>query len=209
MESPDTNTIYYEFHGALRSFILRRVSDVQAAEDILQEVFIRIHSKIQGLRDPSKLRSWIYQITRNAIIDYYRREKITEELPESIPVVDEEPSDAKEELASLLEDFLRCLPEKYQQALLLTEYQGLNQQEMAARLGLSHSGAKSRVQRAREKLKEALLDCCHFEMDSRGGILEYTPRCDACAEPEFPANVTGAAEVHDKPDYDDHQAGHE
>jgi RNA polymerase sigma-70 factor (ECF subfamily) len=68
------------------------------------------------------------------------------------------------------------------QALILTEYHGLTQKELAERLGLSVSGAKSRVQRARERLKQQLLDCCHFELDRRGHILDYQPRCHCCVE---------------------------
>jgi RNA polymerase sigma-70 factor, ECF subfamily len=199
MTAAEIDTIYIEFHNSLRSFILSRVSDAQAAEDILQEVFIRIHSNLQGLRDQSKLRSWIYQISRNAIIDYYRREVITEELPEALPAWEDVTPDASEELATTLGAFLRCLPEKYEEALLMTEYQGLTQKDMAERLGLSLSGAKSRVQRAREKLKEALLDCCHFEMDNRGGILTYTPRCEACADRDYPPGGTGDAANPDNP----------
>jgi RNA polymerase sigma-70 factor (ECF subfamily) len=76
-----------------------------------------------------------------------------------------------------------ALPEQDRQALILTEYQGLTQKELSERLGLSFSGAKSRVQRAREKLKQELLACCHFELDRRGHILNYQPRCDCCEQP--------------------------
>ncbi|HLZ55439.1 MAG TPA: sigma factor-like helix-turn-helix DNA-binding protein, partial [Ktedonosporobacter sp.] len=73
-------------------------------------------------------------------------------------------------------------PDQDRQALVLTEYQGLTQKELGERLGLSFSGAKSRVQRAREKLKQELLACCHFELDRRGHILDYQPRCDCCVQ---------------------------
>jgi RNA polymerase sigma-70 factor, ECF subfamily len=75
---------------------------------------------------------------------------------------------------------VRGLPELDRQALVLTEYQGLTQKELAERLGLSFSWAKSRVQRAREKLRQQLLDCCHFELDRRGHIIDYQPRCHCC-----------------------------
>jgi RNA polymerase sigma-70 factor, ECF subfamily len=79
------------------------------------------------------------------------------------------------------------LPEPYRQALLLTEYQGLNQKQMAERLGISVSGAKSRVQRAREKLRDMLLNCCHFEFDRRGRIVDYYEHC-CCCQPISPLN---------------------
>ncbi len=73
------------------------------------------------------------------------------------------------------------LPPPYRQALLLTEVEGMTQKDLAARLGLSFSGARSRVQRARDKLRELLLDCCHFEFDRRGTIIDYYPNCERCA----------------------------
>jgi len=75
---------------------------------------------------------------------------------------------------------VKSLPEQDRQALVLTEYQGLTQKEYGERLGLSFSGAKSRVQRAREKLKQMLLECCHFELDRRNHIIDYQPHCRCC-----------------------------
>jgi RNA polymerase sigma-70 factor (ECF subfamily) len=72
------------------------------------------------------------------------------------------------------------LPDTYRDALLLTEYQGLNQRQMADRLGISFSGAKSRVQRARRMLRDMLLTCCHFELDRRGAIIDYYQHCCCC-----------------------------
>jgi RNA polymerase sigma-70 factor (ECF subfamily) len=74
-----------------------------------------------------------------------------------------------------------ALPGPYREALLLTEYAGLTQQELAVRAGISLSGAKSRVQRGRERLKQLLLDCCHVELDRRGGIIDYRPNCAGCS----------------------------
>jgi RNA polymerase sigma-70 factor (ECF subfamily) len=97
------------------------------------------------------------------------------------PPADSDSNPAARELARSMRQMIRCLPEKYQQALLLTEFEGLKQHELAEHLGLSLSGAKSRVQRAREKLKATLLDCCHVELDRLGQVLSYTPNCAACA----------------------------
>jgi len=175
-------TIYQDFHSQLYHFIVGRVSDSDAAEDILQDVYLKIHSNIETLRESDRLQSWIYRITRNAITDYYRRVRPQEELPESFASpLDEEP-DAMSELTVSVKGMILCLPEKYRQALELTELQGLSQVELAARLSISVSGAKSRVQRAREKLKEAFLDCCHFEFDRLGRVIHYEPKCGQCTK---------------------------
>lgn len=179
---PDIETVYHDFASQLDRFISRRVSDPDTAADILQDVFVRIHDRIDTLQDESKLQGWIYQIARNAIVDYYRQRKHTVELPDALSYVDEAEieTDASQELLPSIRGMLACLPEKYRQALLLTEYQGLTQEQAAARLGLSLSGAKSRVQRAREQLREMLLDCCHFEFDRFGKVIDYHPNLSCC-----------------------------
>lgn len=174
--------IWEHFNARLLKFIRRRVEDDATAEDILQEVFLRIHTNMQTLSDSSRLESWIYQITRHAIIDHYRRRRMVSEISETLPAEDEviEP-DAADILASSMREMVVALPDPYRQALLLTEYDGLSQVELAERLGISLSGAKSRVQRARQKIKDELLACCHFEFDRYGRVIDYWEHCCCCA----------------------------
>jgi RNA polymerase sigma-70 factor (ECF subfamily) len=183
MPTMTTERVWEEFHTPLQQFIRRRVSDEAAAEDILQDVFLRIHQHMDSLKDVRKLEGWIYQITRHAIIDAYRKplQETTLEAAEALDLPEELPDDdLVSELLPSVRAMVRNLPEADRQALVLTEYQGLTQKELAERLGLSFSGAKSRVQRAREKLKQQLLECCHFELDRRGHIIDYQPRCHCC-----------------------------
>jgi RNA polymerase sigma-70 factor, ECF subfamily len=181
-----TEQAWEAFHLPLHQFIRRRVADEAAAEDLLQEVFLKLHQYGESLRDPRRLESWIYQVTRNLIIDHYRSRHQTMtsleaealfDLPEELP-----DDDIMSELLPCVRAMVLSLPEQDRQALILTEYQGLTQKELGERLGLSFSGAKSRVQRAREKLKQELLASCHFELDRRGHILDYQPRCDCCEQ---------------------------
>ncbi len=178
-----TEHIWEAFHIPLQQFIRRRVSDEATAEDVLQEVFLKIHQHVETLKDVKKLESWIYQITRNAIIDSYREPRPTTplEAAEALDMPEELPDDdVVSELLPCVRAMVRSLPELDRQALVLTEYQGLTQKELSERLGLSFSGAKSRVQRARERLKQQLLECCHFELDRRSHIIDYQPRCHSC-----------------------------
>jgi RNA polymerase sigma-70 factor, ECF subfamily len=194
-----TEQVWEAFHTPLHQFIRRRVSDESIAEDLLQEVFLKIHQHIGSLKDVKCLESWIYQITRNCIIDYYRgeRQAMTSldaagllELPEALP--DE---DIVSELLPCVRAMVQNLSALDRQALVLTEYQGLTQKELGGCLGLSFSGAKSRVQRAREKLKQQLLACCHFDLDRRGHILNYQPRCASCGHDDCcPSEQDGMTE---------------
>ena len=178
-----TDQIWHEFSHRLRSFILRRVRSEHDTEDILQDVFWKIHNNVRTLKHGDKLEAWIYQIARNTIIDHYRHQakphSDISEMPDPVaePVLAE---DRPEELAACLKPMIDDLPEKYRQAIILTEYENLTQKEMSQQLGLSLSGAKSRIQRARQKLKGTLLACCHFDFDRLGNILDYQPREQSC-----------------------------
>jgi RNA polymerase sigma-70 factor (ECF subfamily) len=168
------------------AFIRSRVSNDADAEDILQEVFIRIHRHLCCLPEPQweKPESWMYQIARHLIINQYRRRRELIEIPESVPAETDVPEDDPEAVLALsLRELIEELSEPYRQALILTEYQGLSQKQLAEHLGISLSGAKSRVQRVRSKLRKMLLRCCHFEFDRHGHIVDYYERC-CCCHPE-------------------------
>lgn len=177
----DVETLWTNFAGQLRGFIRGRVYDHSAAEDILQETFIKIHRKLPDLRADQKVEAWIWRIVRNAIADHFRRAR-----RERPPVDAAEPSTEstpdQPDLACCLRRFVDQLPAAQRDALLLTEWRGLSQVELARQLGLSVSGAKSRVQRARAGLKELLETCCRFELDRRGNIIEMTPREQRAAD---------------------------
>jgi RNA polymerase sigma-70 factor, ECF subfamily len=181
--TPTVENIWHGFSIKLGQFIRSRVSDAAVAEDILQDVFLKIHRQLGQLDDPTKLQSWIYLIARNAIIDHYRTRKQTTEVPESLPA--EAPSDDPEldGLKAAFRRMIHSLPEPYREALILTEFQGLTQKQLAERTGISLSGAKSRVQRGRNQLKDRLLACCRFEFDARGRVMDCEPRSgNGCPE---------------------------
>jgi RNA polymerase sigma-70 factor (ECF subfamily) len=177
--------LWEAYSRQLLAFIRSRVSDEADAEDLLQEVFLRIHTHLCCLPELGKIKSWVYQITRNAIIDYYRARRPHEELPETLAdeaeATEEEPAEV---LAPSLRQIVEELPGRYREALLLTEYEGFNQRELAEKLGISVPGAKSRVQRARQMIRDMLLACCHFELDRRGRIIDYYARCCCCSPVE-------------------------
>jgi RNA polymerase sigma-70 factor, ECF subfamily len=113
-------------------------------------------------------------VARNTITDFYRSDRPTEELGEvSVAPPNPESEDLQLELSRAVRDMMEGLSPEHREALHLTEYEGLTHKELAHKLGISLSGAKSRVQRARTRLKAMLLDCCHFELDRRGKVLNY------------------------------------
>ena len=180
-----------ELHDQLLGFIARRVRSREDAEDILQEVMLRIHRSSGELEHVERVTGWIYRIASNAIVDHYRKparrelptgwQDDVEEAGDSAAVADEpDTAELRGELARCVSPLIERLPASYRQALVLTELEGVTQADAAARLGLSVSGMKTRVQRGRSLLKDLLLDCCHIELDRRGGVTGYSPRRGPC-----------------------------
>lgn len=184
----EVNAIWQEFHQRLRVFISQRVNNPADADDILQEVFVRIYQRLATIRESDRLQSWIFQITRNAIIDYYRKvarqpEFTTEAALETL-AMDEDPAVFNQQMAGCLRPLLEHLPEPYREAVQLAELEGMSQSAIAQELGISLSGMKSRVQRGRQKLKALLQTCCQIELDATGNVIEYEmkdlPMCRSC-----------------------------
>ena len=177
-------SIWIKYYDLLFKFILKRVSNKATAEDILQNVFIKILSNIETLHDSTKLKNWMFQITRNSINDHFRLLKKTESISADLPEeVDEADAGIMEEAGSWISPFISGLPMKYQEALILSEINGMSQKDLATHLGISYAGAKSRVQRGRTMLKKELTQCCNFHADKYGSILDVNPRtseCDNC-----------------------------
>jgi RNA polymerase sigma-70 factor, ECF subfamily len=183
--------IWQQVHNGLRVFIAKRVSEETEIDDILQEVFVRIHRRIDGLKDPRRIVSWVYQITRHAIIDHYRASGRRLEMPAGLgadmelihtmaatPVIAEskDSGEYRSELAGCLRPMIDQLNKEYREALMLVELEGLTQQAAAQRIGLSLSGMKSRVQRGRRQLKRKLDECCLIQLDQRHRVSDYTLR---------------------------------
>ena len=184
MEQSENNrikSVWNEYYDQLLNFILKRVTEKATAEDILQNVFIKILSNIETLNDSTKLKNWMFQITRNSINDHFRLLKITESISTDLPEeVDEADVGIMEEAGSWISPFIGGLPKKYQEALILSELDGMSQKDLATHLGISYAGAKSRVQRGRIMLKKELTDCCIFHTDKYGNILNVNRRTKEC-----------------------------
>ncbi len=183
--NPTLEQIWTEFADQLRQFIRLRVSDPTQAEDLLQDVFLKLSRQLEQNGNATQIRGWLYRVARNAIIDHYRMRKETVALPEDLVAQDEFAAGELEELKAAFRGMIHSLPGPYREAILLTEFDGVSQVELARRLGISVSGAKSRVQRGREQLIQMLLDRCHFEFDGLGRVYDCRPRhrgsCPECA----------------------------
>ena len=181
IDNTNTAQLYHSFQGELKKFIQKRVQDPDDVQDLLQDIFIKVHTHQKQLNEPEKLRNWVYTISRNTIIDYYRKRKSTQPLhPESLSMVMEEyHPGASQDFERCFMPFIHALDKEDRELLEKVDIKGVKQKELAAQMNLSYSGLKSRVQRAREKMKNMFLDCCEIEFDSSGKPVDCHSR-NAC-----------------------------
>jgi len=166
---------FFECEPNIIKQLARKVKDPIARDDLLHEVFIKFAAKFDTLNHRDNLCGYLHRITDNTIVDHYRRENrfiFTDNENVFEKVVRAPAADNDYTLADCcLKSFINRLSPKYREALILTELEGKSQKETAEELGLSYSGLKSRVQRARERLKKSILECCDYKFDKYGNIV--------------------------------------
>jgi RNA polymerase sigma-70 factor, ECF subfamily len=182
MSAPDGQA-WAQHRTALRRFVARRVADRHEAEDVVQDALLRGFESMHQLAAPERLPAWLARIAAHRIVDLHRARRPQEELPEDLRAPEHE-SDPVAELAPCLPAMVERLPETYRDALRWSDLEGLPQQEVARRLGISLSGAKSRVQRGRERLRQRIEACCHVRK-AGSAIVDFEPVkpcAPACAD---------------------------
>ena len=185
-KSPLTiEALWHDFHRELLSFARARIRSGSEAEDILQVAFLRAFDQLESGTSPTNPRAWLYQIVRNLILDTHRQVARRRETPglqaseELLAIEAPDPLDIDESTSAFvareLPRFIAGLRSPYREALQQTEIEGLTQAEAAAQAGLSLSGMKSRVQRARKQLLASLHQCCAFSLDARNRVISCAP----------------------------------
>ena len=175
--------VWHSLSDELRGFLRSRVPSESDADDLLQEVFVRVLERIGSLRQANRLESWVYQVARNAVADFYRRRSPRPADPvEDVadPHGEATRGNQNRAVAAWLSLMIGALPATLREAVRMYEIDGLSQSEIARRLGISLSGAKSRIQRARRQLEQLLRGSCQLELDRRGNVIGCKPANDDC-----------------------------
>lgn len=168
----DVPQLWLEHKDRLRYFILKRVKDPEITNDILQEVLLKVYKFCLSKSGVRNVRSWLFQIAQNTIIDHYRKQSkfSQKEVPE---FPEEEENMAFNEASNFIIPMLNFLPEKYATPVRLSDVEGLPQNKIARKLGLSLSAIKSRIRRGRQLLMAEFVTCCDFERDAAGNLLSF------------------------------------
>jgi RNA polymerase sigma-70 factor (ECF subfamily) len=176
--------------AAIFAYVVGRVRDHAAAEDLTQNVLIRAVRRRETVRNPERMDAWVFGVARNAVADYFRAARPTEAFNEAVHGAEADEADLAngedEVLRRKLNDYVRGvvegLPRRYREALIATEYEGLSQAELARQGGLSVSTVKSRVQRGRAMVRAEIERCCRWETDRYGAVIDCLPKSAAACD---------------------------
>ncbi|WP_439880249.1 RNA polymerase sigma factor SigZ [Pontibacter sp. MBLB2868] len=163
--------VFLAYEAQLKGFVQKRILDKEEANDILQQLYLKVYKNCEQLQEVKNTKAWLYQITRNAVYDFFRENSRRQSISDMELADGELPEDTRHDVEALVEPLIKLLPEEYAEALRLSELEGVSQKEIAERLNISYSGAKSRVQRGREKLKALFMECCHLEFSHNGQVI--------------------------------------
>jgi RNA polymerase sigma-70 factor, ECF subfamily len=183
----DFESIYREFFPKIAGYLRQLVGD-HDAEDVTQEVFLKVNASIDNFRGDSSLATWIYRIATNAAMDHLR--KSSSDLPGQIASghTDEDPLFCEEDMAEkggvplldrqlirkemngCIRGIVNGLPAKYRTVLVLSDLEELTNNEIAGVLGISLETVKIRLHRARGRLKKELEHHCSFYKDDRNEL---------------------------------------
>lgn len=166
------------FQNELKGFVMKRVKDNDLANDIVQDVFIKVQTKYDQLTDDRKIANWIYQIAQNTITDHCRKQ--SRKIHATDLNINEDDKNFNECVSRYLKVLITKLPANYRQAIELIEFENLSQLELADRLGISYTAAKSRVQRARQWLKTELEKDLLLEIDCYGNAISCKNKRPCC-----------------------------
>lgn len=162
----ETEEIWKKYSDELLGFLITRTGDKDLAEDLLHETFIKVHLKLGSLRKETNIRSWLYSICSNVLMDHFRVKS-----PMAGSEVNAENDNDENNTHSpghCLLPLIEKLPDIYKNALILSEIKGLKQARVAEILNISVSGAKSRIQRGKKMLQEGFMECCDYTLNEKG-----------------------------------------
>jgi len=174
----DAGTLFEAHHDRIYRYVLHLVRDPAEAEDLVQETFLRAHHRLESIRDPGAVRSWLYRIATHVCLDRLRRRKPQISLDseegarraQSIASVSPSALEAAErkETSECVQRCLQFLPDRYRALILMHEVYSLTAPEIASLLDVNLTTTKMRLHRARRML-EMVMECgCAVSNDACG-----------------------------------------
>lgn len=163
----EATDVFDRYAGELLAYVQGKLQDAEESRELLSEVLMKLYRNSEHLPEIDNVRAWLYRITHNTVMDYFREQQRRSEA--ATPFEEKEVEECiYRSMEKLVPAMVAMLPDEYGQAVEWADLEGVPQKEIADRLGISLSGAKSRVQRGRKKLKYLFTECLWMESDRKG-----------------------------------------
>ncbi len=159
----------------LRGWFRHRVGNTALADDLLQDLFLKALRQGQRFCDVHNARAWLFEVARNLLADQLRVARHLVALPEDLATPNDEP-DTVDALTTCLPRVLSELSAPDREIITLCDLQGMGQAEFAQLKGLKLSAAKSRLQRARQRLHTHMSQVCQVQLNPLGQVADFVPR---------------------------------
>jgi RNA polymerase sigma-70 factor, ECF subfamily len=166
---------YEELNKKVGNYIRSLTSDKNQIDEVTQEALIKIHKSIDTLQDQEKLTSWLKRIVYTSLMDYHRKQqkKYSNKLQDISDELDSEENVGNQALSDCITVLLKNLPDEQRELLEMVELRGYSQTQYATERNIPISTVKSRVQRAKQKLKEQITSNCFLKIDTYGNVIDF------------------------------------
>lgn len=164
-----------QYAPELRAWMRHRLSQPQDVDDLMQDLFIKAFQQGQRFCDIANARAWLYEVARNALADRMKLRREMVALPDDLACQDEDVA-VVDMLTVCLPRVLSELDAQDRDALVCCDIEGMPQAVFAEKMGIKLSTAKSRLQRARQRLRERMNSACQVKLDCLGQVQDFVPR---------------------------------
>ncbi|NQY65864.1 MAG: RNA polymerase sigma factor SigZ [Alteromonadaceae bacterium] len=178
--------IWKEYSARLKAFLFSNVSNPDDVEDLLQEILIKTYQHLDDIVEITKVKSWLFQVANNSIIDFYRKKAKDKNLDQGQNQDQDQlwytegDKSIYQNLSECILPFIQALPDDEAQMLISIEINGVSQKEYAEKNGMKYSTLKSRVQKSRDKINSLFKECCELSIDGQGNIMDFEPKGQHC-----------------------------
>jgi len=171
-ECCNINEIVQNYYSHLKSYILKRVNDSSIADDLVQEVMIKLIESHQKSVEVKNMKAWLFQISRNVMYDYFKKNRAVYQLDNENDAIENIFSDSEKIIVSdFIIPMIDLLPKEYAEPLKMYDIDKIPQKEILEKLNIGLSATKMRIQRGRKKLRELFVECCEMKLDKNGNIV--------------------------------------
>ena len=178
-EPQQIEVLWQQYRAGIKAFLLANVANHADVDELLQDILIKTYKHVGSVKDGTKIKSWLFQVANNTIIDFYRKRARSQDVHPDDLWYGEDAPDIHRQFSGCVIPFIQALPADEAAMLTAIELHGQSQKAYAAEHGLSYSTLKSRVQRSRGNLLKLFKNCCELSRDSQGRLADCDLKSDS------------------------------